>query len=188
MDANFKSRAVMRSGATAFAVLLMALSCLAQPDSTETVKEKVKKFELYNGCLPMVLIVEELPPDAEEIGLSKEAVQNALESRLRAARLYITPENTRITYARAKLRFPDMGWSAASLYARVFVVRNAFSISLKYRKSLFDKRISVYSEAITWERGTLGISGKNTGLILNSLTELTDEFLAEYLRVNEADC
>ena len=110
-------KTIMKSGAIVLAVLLMGLSSHVQSDDADIraklkeelerlekkelarqeqeAEEEKKRFELYNGCLPMDLVVEVLSDDAKEIGLSREAIQNALESRLRAARLYQnqTPES-----------------------------------------------------------------------------------------------
>ena len=186
------------------AVLLLGLSCPAQPDSAETVTasdlkqraeelqraEDMKKFGLYNGCLPMSLLVENLPPNAEEVGLTKEAIQNALESRLRASRLYLTPENKPKSFARAKLLFSSLSgefWETR-LYARVSLFNRSFSIELKYEKYVPDSLSGFYAYATTWEKSMLGTSDKDAGYILNGLAELTDMFLVEYLRANEADC
>ena len=45
-------------------------------------------FNLFNWCEPIDLVVENLPEDAAEIGLTEERIQTLAESRLRAARLY----------------------------------------------------------------------------------------------------
>ena len=46
------------------------------------------RFELFNACRPMMLVVEGLTPDAQAVRLTKERIQLAAESRLRTARLY----------------------------------------------------------------------------------------------------
>ena len=150
-------------------------------------KERTKKFKLYNGCLPMELIVEDLSEDGKEIEMSKEAIQNALESRLRAAYLYSTPKNFLETFKRGQLLFPGESFSTR-LYARVSVVgKKAFSIDLQYQKRLADGMSGVKSYATTWQTGATGISS-DAGYIMNALAKYMDEFLVEFLRVNEADC
>ena len=47
-----------------------------------------ERFELYNACRPVKLVVERLSDRAAAIGLTKQSLQAAAESRLRAARLY----------------------------------------------------------------------------------------------------
>ena len=52
--------------------------------------------KLYTACAPMDSVVEQLDPeDLQAIGLTKEDIENAVESRLRAARLFApTAEQT----------------------------------------------------------------------------------------------
>ena len=66
----------------------------------------------------MWLVIENLSSDAKKIGLTEEALQAAVESRLRTARLYTS--DTLKPY----------------LYVQVSVVREAFSARLEYKKSL----------------------------------------------------
>ena len=46
------------------------------------------RFQLWNECHPMRLLVEDLPDGATAIDLTKDAIEIATRSRLRAARLY----------------------------------------------------------------------------------------------------
>lgn len=46
------------------------------------------RFELWNDCQPISLHVTPLSQDADDIGLTGEAIETAVRSRLRAARLY----------------------------------------------------------------------------------------------------
>ena len=62
--------------------LVRGQPCLAAGNSSHDC------FQLWSACPPLDLIVEGLPEDAEEIGLTRERIQTAAESRLRAARLY----------------------------------------------------------------------------------------------------
>ena len=149
-------------------------------------KERLKKFNLYNGCLPMKLVVEDLSADEKEIGLSKEAIQNALESRLRAAHLYQTLENLPETLKRGRLLFPGKGFHTF-LYVRVSVVSPAFDITLRYNKLFTDGLSGVNSYASTWDIGTTGIA-TDAGFIMNALAGHMDNFIVEFLRINEPDC
>ena len=42
-----------------------------------------KRFELFNNCQPMRLVIEYLNDDAKDIGLTRERLTLAVESRLR---------------------------------------------------------------------------------------------------------
>ena len=113
-----------------------------------------------------------LPDTAEGIGLARETLQAAAESRLRAARLY-TEDHEKADFS--------------SLYVNVNVVGLACSISVEYNKTVTDA-FGQSGEAITWiTRGT-GTHGGNGGYIVSTLSQYLDEFLAAYLRVNGSAC
>ena len=63
-------------------ILLTALTVQAQTVSDWD------RFELFNACRPMMLVVEGLTPDAQATRLTKERIQLAAESRLRTVRPY----------------------------------------------------------------------------------------------------
>ncbi len=132
----------------------------------------IKRFELFAACKPMHLVVERLPSDASKIGLTREAIQAAVESRLRSARIY---EPTR---------------SALFLYVNVNVVGRAHShsIALEFNKRVHDPLSGITSVATTWQTGSIGTNGGYAGNVLSSVSEHIDEFLVEYLRVNEKAC
>ena len=84
----------------------------------------IERFQLFNACRPMRLTIAPLNDYVAAIGLTKEALQAAAESRLRAARLY--------TEDRAKA---DYSW----LYVTVHVVGRAFSTTFLYHKTVTDE-------------------------------------------------
>lgn len=168
----------MGSRLTRAALLLSALA-LSLPASgargatVEESKNRIARFELFVDCLPMRLLVENLPADASKIGLTKEAIRAAAESRLRAARLY-----------RSILSAPYH-----HLYINVNVVGQSHSIRLDFRKDVYDPLSGNTGFAITWNTsgaGTHGGSGAN--FILSTISQYMDEFLVEFLRVNEKAC
>ncbi len=141
---------------------------LAATAETEEVT-RLDRFKLWNDCAPMNLIVESLPDDATEIGLSKGAVETTVRSRLRAARLFDADEYQ-------------------YLYVNVNVVGAAFSIRFKYYKRLFDPALELFGFAGRWNIGVTGTHGRDPGYILSSVSQDTDKFIDEYLRVNEDAC
>ena len=96
---------------------LLALAMAAAPAQEVT---DIDRFQLFNNCDPMALVVESLHDDAADIGLTDERLQFAAESRLRGARLYTSDR------------------SRAYLYVNVTVAGKAFSTSLKYAKKMRD--------------------------------------------------
>ena len=127
-------------------------------------------FQLWSACRPLGLIVEVLPEDAEEIGLTRERIQTAAESRLRAARLY-DAEADHYLYVNVN----TLG-----------VVGRAFSIGVGYKKWLHDEALGIGGMAQTWHTGAAGTGGAS--YILQVVSEHMDRFVVEYLRVNESAC
>ena len=130
-------------------------------------------FQLFNNCEPMSLAVEVNgdDEDVKKVGLTKERVQFAMESRLRGARLF-----------RSEVFLPV-------LEVNVSVLGGAFGLSMRYSKTLFDSVSGKNSFAPTWNNLRLGTHGQlGSEYIVSGLSELLDEFLTEYLRVNEAAC
>ena len=126
------------------------------------------KFRLWNECRPMSLVVS-IDSDAENIGLTKQDVETAVRSRLRAARLYD-------------------GENILALYVEVGVVGNAFGIQYVYSKPVKDFSSGIVNFADTWSRIVFGTHRQESSFILSSLSNLVDHFIDEYLRVNESDC
>ena len=129
-----------------------------------------ERFELFNQCRPMRLLVEGLPESAENTGLRQDDVQAVAESRLRGARLYTFP-----------------GSGGAYLHIRVSVVERAFSIALEFRRWVLDPVNDTSGSAATWHKGSIGTS-IDADHILSGVSRLLDEFLADYMRVNESHC
>ena len=117
----------------------------------------------------MDIIVETLSDDAQKIGLTEESLLFAVESRLRSARLYNSN-------------------GEQHLYARVSVVGAAYSVHLEFWKELHDSLSNLSFLATTWDVGSLGTHGQDSGHVLSTLAVRLDGFLVDYLRVNEKAC
>ena len=128
------------------------------------------RFRLWHGCLPTDLVVEDLPKNATDIGLTREAIAVAVRSRLRAARLY------------------DADAASAYLYVNVNVVGPAYNIRFSYNKWLKDQVSGEEGFATTWNFGGAGTHGKDSGYILSNVSQYADRFIDEYLRVNAGAC
>ena len=68
-----------------FGLLALAMSVAPAQGVTD-----LDRFELFNNCEPMYLLASVFDDDetANDIGLTQERVQFAVESRLRGARLF----------------------------------------------------------------------------------------------------
>ena len=134
---------------------------------------EMERFELFNACRPMRLVIEYLSPRAAEIGLTQGKLQAAVESRLSAARLY-TEDRERA--------------DSLYLYVKVTVAARAFSINLAYKKRVTDA-FEGFGWATTWDNNGTGTHGGEASYIVGLLSQqYMDQFIANYLRVNEAVC
>ena len=117
-----------------------------------TAQSSLERFQLFNECSPMDLVVEYLSDDAAAIDLTKERIETLAESRLRAARLYDAEGD-------------------AHLYIRVGVLVSenrrggAYSIEVNFRKHLYDAASDVTASAQTWDVGSIGTHGGDAGNI-----------------------
>ena len=154
--------------------LSIIILCLAAVSASAGEVSDQDRFQIWNGCRAMRLVVENLPDDATAIGLTKDSIEVAVRSRLRAARLY-TEDND------------EAAWSY--LYARVNVVGPAFGISIEYWKVVRDLLATgLDNRARTWDVGSTGTHTQNPNYILSSVAEDADKFIDEYLRVNADAC
>ncbi len=175
IEPNFVATESQRGGNRSVIVTLGLFTLLAvvTPRSVaESTEDSIDYFKLFADCTRMNLVVEHLPSDASEIGLWDEAIQAAVESRLRSARLYRS-EFALVPY----------------LYVSVNVVGPAFSIDLGFKKILFDGDFAYASgSATTWSSSSTGTHGGDAGYIVLALSQHVDRFLVEFLRVNEDAC
>ena len=153
-------------------LITVALLLAAAPASAAEVSD-YDRFQLWNDCKSTRLIVEDMSDDATSIGLTSDAIEVAVRSRLRAARIYSEDYvETEFTY----------------LYANVNVVGRAFSTSIKYQKFVFDQASMLEYTAPTWYLDATGTHSRDSNYILSWVAQLTDEFIDEYLRVNAEAC
>lgn len=137
-----------------------------------------QRFELYNQCRPMRIVIEEPHPrtNAASIGLYASSMRNTVESRLRAANLYTQDVDEAI---------------GAFISVRVNFAGSAFVLNTSYYKAVHDLT-DEFGMAPTWNTGSVGIHGGkygiDSGYIMSSLSQHIDQFLTEYLRVNSAAC
>lgn len=137
--------------------------------AAQDVPDSLARFQLFNLCRPIYLLVEELPPDAAAIRLTEERVSTLAESRLRAARLF----------AEESLQY---------LYVNVNVSGRAFNVAVGFYKRLWDPSSDEFGSTRTWGSGSTGTHGGDGGYIMQTISEHLDRFVLEYLRVNEDAC
>ena len=127
------------------------------------------RFELWNNCKPMKVVVEDLYKDVIDIGLTEEAIATAVRSRIHAARLYDV----------SVLLYP---------YVNVTVADLTFNVFVQYDKWMMDVASGERGMASSWLTGSAGMHGRDSGYILSVVSQHTDRFIDEYLRMNEDAC
>ena len=130
------------------------------------------RFNPFNDCKPIRLYLGDLGAGAKALGLSKDRMRVAIESRLRSAQLYDSEAGT-------------------YLYVVIRAVGDGFEIDLGFAKYLYDPKTSSSGYEITWIRGgigTVGADGQGGDYVISRLSETMDDFLVWYLRVNEQAC
>ena len=159
----------MRYSLLIIALLLLTSIVQAQDAS-------IKQFELFTNCQPLRVYHSDyvsedgLTDHAKAFGLTGVGIQSILESRVRSARLY-----------------REEGFPYPALQIQIAVVNDSVYMSLQLRKVVYDEVSQVKNAVSTWS--TEGMStGGNSGDIASTLSGFVDEFLVEYLSVNEAAC
>ncbi len=151
----------MRIAIAVAALLLPATLSAQEPTARDT-------FQLFTSCSKMYVFVGVRDKGNEIPALTESSVRRTVVSRLRAARIY-----------NAEAAFN-------SLSVGVMIVGNAFSVSTEFRPYVV--RHGHAEPATTWQTGTTGRSGYDAGYVRDVVASHLDEFIDEYLRVNEDAC
>ena len=164
----------MKMVAFAWLTIAVALPALGQDYD---IQEQLDRFNLWNDCRPIDLVIENLSDGAAEIGLELEDIEIAARSRMRSARLYTEEAPT-----------PQSLEDYHRLYINVAVVGNAFNISIEYDKYVHHLPSDGANLATTWDTGGTGTHGQDANYIISTLSQYMDRFIDEYLRVNDSAC
>ncbi|MCY4513625.1 MAG: hypothetical protein OXC69_00590 [Candidatus Tectomicrobia bacterium] len=136
---------------------------------------------LFAHCAPMYLLVERLKPKgAQATGLTRQALVDAAEARLRSARLLVPMLK--------QMENPQTRGREQRLYINVNIVSFGFHVIVQLDRHMKDLGYGVPGFAVVWETGSTGTHGGDGTYILGVLSRLLDKFLAAYLRVNEGHC
>ena len=137
--------------------------------------ERHDRFNLYSACSPMHLSVGALSADAVALGLSADEVAAPARTRLREARLYVEDRQAHPFHP--------------TLIVTVAVEGQGAATSVEFAKHLIDPLTAETGfVATTWDQRIVGTHGGEAPVLTREVARLTDRFVAEYLRVNRADC
>ena len=168
-------------------LILIPSLFLATALKTEEVT-RPNRFQLWNECKPVGLFIfmpapqeidKVLPePARSNIRLKRVEVYAAVLSRLQAAGLYSAEPITSV-------------FSVLSMF--VSVVGESFEIETNYKKRLVDPASGESGMVNTWKLLDTAFSvprkhGRDSGYILYWISQHTDKFIDEYLRVNADAC
>lgn len=166
---------------------------LAAPSGAAEKVTEYDRFQLWNDCRTVGLIVEKvekLNDDAGKIDLRKEDIEIAVRARLRGARIY---EDFGIESVRSWLEGPR-----SFLHVSVHVVSRAYHVRVelhRHVKVLLPPRVKpkgmdpLTGYAIGWRSGSTGLHGvTGSQHVLSVVANHTDRFIDEFLRVNDDAC
>lgn len=156
----------------AFISILTTASLAGQ--AVPTPADDFDRFELFTRCQMLSIVVDVQGDEAGKINLTERRVRTMVESRLRAARLYNSVSHVH----------PALWVSIITLYDG----SPAFATQVWLSKWVRDDTTGLERGAVTWQRLRLGTHGGDAGYVMQGLSERLDEFILDYLRVNEAWC
>lgn len=153
-----------------FSQLAMLASSVIPAIAVGQSQAGVDSFQLFTRCAP-IGVEFSVAGDPPIPGLAQEAVERAVTSRLRSARIYKTVVE-----------------APGFLSVRVNSYQRAFGVDVEFQKVLRDEFTGVEGSATTWRSGGVGTYGNDGQFVRGVLAEKMDEFIDEYLRVNGAWC
>ena len=140
--------------------------------ATPVVAQEGDRFELFTDCEPVHTVIEKLPRAAKRIRVNQDRLQALVEAALLGARIPITETPAHGHY----------------LYLNLNVVGEAFAWDMEFKKQVIDPISGEKWMAATWSTGGLGTHGGDGTYVLSTIRSALDEFVAEYLRSNLAEC
>ena len=140
-------------------------------------------FKLWNDCRPIAFSVHlQGKNEASKIGLTKEAIETAVRSRLRGARIFRDNPDLRSQLPTRERRY-------GFLQVQVHLGGTYVSWSIRFEKLMTDLATDLVGWTPTgWRRGAFGEHAGDGNYILSSIAPVIDEFIDDYLRVNESAC
>ena len=172
-------------------VVLVILALLVTVQAGEAMAhEHPDRFSLYTGCDSMELRVE-VDIENSSLSLSAEAVRSAAEARLRSARLYQAGDGDSGTlpnqYLLVVVAGASVAFSVRLQFYRILVWPGPSKHTDWWRQEYPDGSEPV-GYASTWRRTAVGTHDGTSTVVLSVVSQFTDAFLVDYLRMNEEDC
>ncbi len=156
--------------------MLMALVCF----DLSLAQTRDQQRESLRGLQGAEVVIEDMKPDAQADGLSREAIRAAVELILRSHGIQILTRSE-------SLKTP----AAPYLYVRVSTSNHSSDVFAYAVTVAFMQKVSLVQSAqqmmsaTTWEKGSVGTTGhSNVRQVINSVESKVKEFAADFLAVN----
>ncbi len=132
------------------------------------------KIESLRGLRAISVVIEDLGPDEESLGLTKSRLQTQVELRLRRSGITVLEDAIPFLYININVKKVPTGLYAVatevSLKQQVYLVRDS----------------SIEITGVTWNVASVGTVGENrlARSILDHVGKYVDEFANDYLAAN----
>ena len=161
---------------TAVLAALAAIGPAGAQDSGKTIQQEIaEQLDLFSLCSPggrMDVVVDDIPEHAARAGLTADAIREAVEGRLRRARL-LDPNAEPLLHAEIVLGEPQEEHIPF------------YSIEVRYLRDVLAERVGLAALAETWSAG--GAGQGDAASFLDHLGSYVDAFIAEYRRVQTSE-
>ena len=184
-------------------------------EARKATEEREENLALFNDCFPIVYFPTIILDGEEATGLTAQAVNTAIKTKLKAAGLHISQDMVcdrhqtsveageidpcRLEYflkVATNLENIDISDSepphvdlANRLDAMVLMEGDSFAVQLQFKKWFGDYATPIRKRFTTWESEE--VTGRHRGeadYVLYSVSQQMDKFLTEYFRVNDEAC
>jgi hypothetical protein len=157
-------------------VMFVAIGTAGAEDSGKTIQQEMaEQLDLFSLCSPgerMDVVVDDLPGHAAGAGLTGGAIREAVEGRLRRARL-LDPNAEPLVHVEIVLGEPEGEHIPF------------YSVEVRYLRDLVAERLRLAALAETWSTG--GAGQGDAASFLDHLGNHVDTFIAEYRRVQASE-
>ncbi|MCH7960271.1 MAG: hypothetical protein IID08_09075 [Candidatus Hydrogenedentes bacterium] len=159
--------------------LIVLCSVVAHPVA---VRAEVTEPHSLRGLKGVLVVIEDLHPDARTIKLTRQSIQDAVEDRLRDAGIRIFTIAERLADPRKPYLYVN-----CNVIAVPDIELTVFSIDVESHQ-LVTLQNGDEAVALTWAKSYLGAQGNERAAqkIRDMVGELVDRFVSDFLAVNES--
>ena len=163
---------------------LLLVATVASPLQPRTGPDTELYDKLYTGCAHVEALVT-VEDQASRLGVAEERRLKVMaESRLRAARLYPSPTPA----LEITVKAPALDITVQALDGDG---TNAYTARVAFVRPMLNPITEGRLWVTTWKRGSFGYFGDRadpSGSVQANVSDFVDEFILDYLRVNEGSC